>query len=143
MVTVVSTRILPPSTNLYYVTVGVVGLSVSLLIGDFDLLYKVWLPSLVTSFVLAWFRMKYAWSSNFIIIILYISFILISFYNLARWVYLGHWAAKTLMFIGRYTLFSYLFHVILIVTAAKSLFIKFGFIGNLINPAIKYNVYAA
>ncbi|MCP4667478.1 MAG: hypothetical protein GY849_14045 [Deltaproteobacteria bacterium] len=134
MIILVDLRILPLFVNLWGMLIGLAGLCHSLVIKDVKgrSFIKTGILCVAMAVLIGWVRLEWPWGKTMVVYILYIVTVLGSFYILANFLHPDSLCAKWVLLIGRYPLFSYLYHIIIIVLAAKIIGHKFDLLGNVI-----------
>ena len=124
---------IPKSTNLYYFPIGFFGLGNSLLIDKIRLRNSPGLQVLcfILAIIIGWLGLIYSIGSNILLSIIYIIAVLMTFYNIAKRLNLQSIFSQWVLIFGRYLLFSYIFHLFIIVTLAKLFPGQFSFIYNI------------
>lgn len=131
LVGIFSTNTIPHSTNLYFLIIGYAGLCSSLLINKISDLARFGTASALVAFFIGWIRLKYPWGHNYALYILYIIVVLTVFYNLSATISYWSMLERMVQSIGRYTLFSYIYQLLIIVAFTKLMVAKFNIFGNI------------
>ena len=109
-------KLIPHSTNLFFMLIGYAGLICSVYLINLDVLRKFGMVSFLIAVLVGFIRFTY---DNIIIYIIYIISVLTLFYIFSDAIDKNNIISKMILTIGKYTLFSYIFHVVIIVILYK------------------------